>query len=231
MKKENNIFIYLGLSIIAAFLLLIITFLSTESSIELKDKSIVGLIFIISCAFGLSFALRPGWYRKNFRHGNIELKKGKIKKYNIDFIGHHPKCIEFRNHIIKTKKKSYCAGCLGLAFGTLVSIFLMFIYIFGINKLPSFINFFLPIGFIIIIIVYFEIITSIRKPIIHVIVNFFFVISFLLIVISILEITGSIFYGSIAVLLSYLWLDTRCQLSNRQHKCICNSCNKSCKIY
>ena len=231
MKKENNIFIYLGLSIIAACLLLILTFLSTESSIELKDKSIVGLIFILSCVFGLSLALRPGWYRKNFKHRDIELKKGKIKKYNIEFIGHHPECIKFRNHTIKIKKKSYCAGCLGLAFGFLISILLMFIYIFSIDKLTSFINFFLPIGFIIIIIVYFEIITPIRKPIIHVITNFFFVISFLIIVISILEITGSIFYGSIGVLLSYLWLDTRCQLSNRQHNYICNSCNKSCKIY
>lgn len=231
MKKEKNLLYYLILSITGAIILLIITFFSTPHIIDTNSKLFVGIIFNLSCVFGVSLALRPGWYKKNSKHQNGDLKDKKIKMHKIKFRGHHPNCRKFNNHIINTKKKVYCAGCLGLALGSIISILLMSIYIFILDKLQSIFYLSLPIGFIMIIIIYSEITLSIRKPIIHVISNIFLVISFLIIVISILEITGNIIYGLIGVLLSFLWLDTRVQLSILQHTFICKDCNKFCKIY
>ena len=146
--------------------------------------------------------------------------------------GHHPDCDQFQNHTIRIDNKTLCAGCLGLSIGAILSIFLMILYIVIRGELSfTTFYFFMFLGLIIISLVYIEIMLPIRYTIIHVISNVFLVISFLLIVVCIFEITGNKIYGAVSILLSFLWLDTRIQLSNWRHTLICKNCDENCKMY
>lgn len=70
-----------------------------------------------------------------------------------------------------------------------------------------------------------------RNPTVHTILNALLVIAFLSVVIGMLAITGALVYGFFAVIISFLWLDTRVQLSNWRHTSICRNCDRSCKAY
>ncbi|UCF13495.1 MAG: hypothetical protein JSW06_04350 [Thermoplasmatales archaeon] len=234
MKQQKNIFYYLTLSIAAAFLLLILAFFSSSNvnTIGTYGKLAIGGVFIISCIFGISLAIWPSWHKKFVISRNHSANKQQEKKTNRERQGHHPNCNQFQNHIIKIKNKAYCAGCLGLTIGSIISIFFMMIYLIiaSNNSLTTF-HFFIILGFIIIGIIYIEIMFPIRHAVIHVISNIFLVIGFLLITIGIFEITGNIIYGVASILLSFLWLDTRIQLSNWHHGLICGNCTEPCKVY
>lgn len=233
MKQETNIFYYLILSITAATLLLILTFLGSSDikPITIDDKLLLSGVFIICCIFGISLAIRPGWFKRFTQHRQILENNKQSQKTTRKREGHHPDCHKFQNHIITIKNKTFCAGCLGLSIGSVISIFLIIIYIISTIEQPSTIFYLLIfLGLIIIGLIYLEIVLPIRHSIVHVISNATLVISFLMITIGIFEITGNKIYGLLSVLLSFLWLDTRIQLSKWRHTIICNTCKELCKI-
>jgi hypothetical protein len=195
------------------------------------DKLFVGGAFIGSGIFGISLAINPGWMKKFTK----QLKKTSVtkplKKPKIKIKGHHPDCEKFKNHIINANSKSYCAGCLGLSIGSVISITAFIIYIITEVKYANFFQYLIILGLFFIGIAYIEILVTKRNAVTHVISNIFLVIGFFLVIISMLEITGNKIYALIGVTFSFLWLDTRVQLSSWQHTKICKNCNKSCKIY
>ena len=232
MNQKNNVFSYLILSFAAACLLLILVFFSpsNNSSINTFDKALFGGLFSIICIFGISLAFYPGWYKKTLKRGKYSKDKQQTQKIKRMRVGHHPDCEQFQKHIIKTKNKSYCAGCLGLAIGLIISILFMIIYVIFSNFSFNYL-FFVFIGLIIVFLVYFEIFFPIKNAIIHMISNAIFVLGFFLITIGILEITGSIVYSFITILFLFLFLDTRVQISSYRHNLICDNCKEKCKIY
>ena len=234
MKQKNHILYYIILSALSAFLILVITFFSSSNvnTIEIHDKLLVGAVFITSCIFGITLVKYPGWLRRKTGHRYHDSVKKQTQKITVKYKGHHPDCGRFCSHTVITKNKTYCAGCLGLAIGSTISIILVIIYIsITLRQNLNLFYFLMFLGFIIIVFTYVEIMLPIRYAIIHVASNIFFVIGFLLITIGIIETTGNKIYGMISILLSFLWLDSRIQLSNWQHTKICQSCNKNCKIY
>lgn len=234
MKQKTNVIYYLILSITAAVLLLTLAFFnsSNTASVDIYDKLFVGGVFITICLFGISLAIYPGWFKrftKQEKHSSNEKQTQKTARKRK---GHHPDCDQFQSHTIRTNNKMFCAGCLGLSIGAILSIFLMILYIVIGNELSfTTFYFFMFLGLIIIGLVYIEIMLPIRHAIIHVLSNVFLVVSFLLIVVCIFEITGNKIYGAVSILLSFLWLDTRIQLSYWQHSLICNNCTEQCKMY
>lgn len=226
------VFYYLLLSSIA--IILVITMIlvkSDEDIITLYEKLFVAVVFIASCLFGISLAFYPNWWRiyTHQRNHESKVKEGKNKR---TLQGHHPNCNTFKNHVFFIKNKPRCAGCLGLALGLLVSIFLMVIYLFIPYRLPITLSYILfIIGLFALLLVYGEIILNNRHVLLHIIFNILFVFSFIAITISIFEITNNPVYGILTILLCFLWLDTRIHLSIQQHKNICASCPESCKMY
>jgi hypothetical protein len=234
LKQSKNIFYYIILSIAAAFLLLILTFLSplNATTIGMHDKLFVGGMFITSCIFGISLALYPRWFRRLTKHTTSDSNSKKSKQTARKYKGHHPDCGNFHNHTIETKNKTLCAGCLGLSIGSIVSIVLTIIYMVIIReKTATGFYYIIFLGLIIIGLACVEIMLPIRHAVVHVISNIFLVLSFLLVTISIFEITGNKIYGMLGVIISFLFLDTRIQLSNWQHARICESCSETCKVY
>jgi hypothetical protein len=227
LKNKSQVTKYIILSIFALVLILLIGFIGQSKAVTILDKLIVGVIFILSLLFGISLAIKPGWYKKQ----NKNLGKNESKSISKShFKGHHPNCDEFAGHIINIKNKIYCAGCLGLIIGSVVTIILIIIYlIFDV----SIINFqiFLLIGIVLIFALFLIIIFFKRNPTVRVLSNSIFVFCFFIIVISILEITGSYVYGLLTGLFSFLLVDTRIQISKWSHINTCNNCKKECKMF
>ncbi len=189
-------------------------------------------MFITSCIFGISLALYPRWFRRLTKHATHHLNSEKSRKITRKYKGHHPDCGNFQSHTIETKNKTLCAGCLGLSIGSIISIVLMIIYMVIIReKAATGFYYVVFLGLIIIGLAYVEIMLPIRHAVVHVISNIFLVLSFFLVTISIFEITGNKIYGMLGVIISFLFLDTRIQLSNWQHARICESCSETCKVY
>ena len=234
MKQTNTVLSYLILSIIASALILLLPILEVSNihTININDKLFIGGAFITSCLLGISLTMYPGWYKRITKQRNHSIDIHHSQKKARKRQGHHPDCNQFQNHTIKIKNKTLCAGCFGLSIGSLVSIVLMTVYISLAQNMPiTLFYILLALAFIIIGLVYVEIIFPKRHSTVHIVSNISLVVSFFLITISIFEATGSIIYGITSVILSFLWLDTRIQLSNWRHTVICKNCSKICKMY
>jgi hypothetical protein len=231
VNHKRNIFTYILLSIIAAIFILVMTYNTSSVTIDIFDKIFIAGALITSCIFGISIAINPGWLRRFIKHLKKEEKSKETKKTKMKYKGHHPDCGKFKNHIINTKSKSFCTGCLGLTIGSIISIFLIIIYILTDTKFPNLFQILIIFGLFFISLSYVEIMIPKRYVIFHVISNIFLIIGFFIVTISILEKTGNIIYGMIGVTLSFLFLDTRVQLSRWQHYQICSNCSKSCKVF
>lgn len=233
MSSRKNAITYLILSAIGATLVIIMAWLgpSNADTIDVSDKLIMGFVFISSCIFGISLAVRPRWLKKYTKRGIHGANNEKSDKTPRKRQGHHPDCEEFKSHTIRIGDKTYCAGCLGLSLGALVSILLMTLFIIP-SELPKIVLYtFVILGIAIIALNYMEIMLPARNAHAHVISNIFLVIAFFFIVISTFQLTGSVTYGIIGVIISFLWLDTRIQISSWRHAAICKKCSETCKVY
>lgn len=224
---------YLTFSIFAAVLIIFLvgTTPSHPPPISFFEKVGIASVFILSCIVGISFTYRPNWLRQHFLKSKNE-EKNMPPQVKRSFQGHHPDCPTFQNHTIQWKEKTWCAGCLGLFIGLCVSILLMIIYTgieFQLTKMMAYLLLFL--GLFILPVVYSEILYRSRYAIVHVVINSMLPLSFFLITIGVGGITGQFIYGFFTILLCFLWLDTRIQLSKWRHSILCTHCSESCKMF
>ena len=230
--KKNYVFYYIGLSIVAALLTILIALFAKLkiNTVIWYDKLFLIVIIIIGCIIGYTVAFRPGYFRKYTKTTkHAEKKQIKIKRRRE---GHHPDCNKFQNHTILIHEKKICTGCLGLSIGCIMAILLAIIYLnFDITWSSMILYFFILIGLILIFLSYIETILPRKHQIFHIISNIALVLGFFLVTIGIFEITGNKIYGLLGVILSVLWLDTRIQLSNWRHSLICSKCTEKCKMY
>ena len=234
LSQKNTVMYYLGLSVAGAIILIVIPIFGSwdNKNMVFFDYLMVAGAFITSCLLGLSFALKPNWIKRA-----VEKRKGtenaNPKEHSkVTRLGHHPDCREFEYHVIKMQKRTICSGCTGLAVGLIISIIMMIVYLFLKPSFQSYILTFLIImGFIFIALNYIVVINLKKNSFVHMISNALLVLGFFLIVISIFEITGNSILAILAVIISFLWMDTRIQISKMLHNATCRSCTKSCKAY
>jgi hypothetical protein len=225
---------YLILSAIGAVFIILIAWLgySESRSITLNDKLIVGGAFIASCLFGASLALRPGWIRRSSRargHAYMDEKQG---KYTKNMIGHHPDCSQFRSHVVQFRGRRMCAGCSGLALGSIVAIVLTIVYVaLPVTAEVWELQVVLIVGMAFVAMGFADIILSLGISAGHNQINMYLVIGFHMVVISVHQFTGRVAFSLIAIIIAFLWLDTRIQLSSKRHKDICKACDQMCKAY
>jgi len=233
LNQTKIVLSYLALSVVGAALLVVFVFMTPvpTCTMVVLEKIFVAGIFILSCVFGISFSLRPNWVRP-FISKKDDTVKNHTDALQRSFRGHHPDCKTFEKHRMIYLDKTWCAGCLGLLIGCLLSIILMILYVVVPFQQPPIIaRLLLFFGLLIIGLVYLEIIIGSRHSIIHVLSNGMLVLSFFFITTSIVELSGKVVYGFFTILLCILWLDTRIQLTRWQHRRLCSSCLQSCKIY
>ncbi len=222
--------VYLILSAIGAGLLILVALLSEQGDVSFQDRLIVGAAFITSALFGISLAIRPGWTRASSKpRGHLT---GGSEQESRKFVGHHPDCETYRTHVMRFGERSVCAGCFGLALGSIVGIVLMIMYVFfpGRND-TGFLFMFLAGGLVLVAFGFSDIAFNIGISQSHAWFNTFMVLGFFAVVVSVHQVSGSVALGLVAILISFLWLDTRIQLSRWRHVETCKKCSESCKAY
>lgn len=233
MNHIRAVSISLLFSVLAGVLLsiLVITAPSNTPPITIEEKGVIAGIFIVSCVIGISFTFKPNWIRR-YQPWKKNRQKNTKKETTRLFQGHHPDCHTFQNHRIQLKHKIWCAGCLGLLIGLCISIMLMILYLIldvTQSKIISYLLFI--VGLFILTFVCLEIVYSNRHPLVHVFSNSLLPLSFFIIIIAVMGLTGKLVYGFFTILLCFLWLDVRIQLSKWRHNLICTYCTESCKMY
>jgi len=234
LNQRRTVAYYLGLSAVAAVLLIIVSLIDDQENnpITADGKLLIGAIFIASCIFGITFAIFPNWFKQVARHQYLNTKIQSSQENERKFLGHHPDCEVFRNHRIEINNNYLCAGCFGLFLGALISIILMIVYIGVVQDLTSGIAFgFIVVGYATISLAYLEIMLTRRKVVLHIVSNASIMIAFLLIVIGMLEVTGNEIAGLLSIFFSFLWIDTRIRISKWSHSIDCANCSEICKIY
>lgn len=231
MNQTARILLHLSYSVIASIFVILLVFLfpGHTATVLFLDKLVITGIFGLCCILGISFVLYPGWFKKKVLPTPPSIPKQQ-KQTEVQFKGHHPNCTLFRFHTFSFKNNVCCAGCMGLAMGACVSLFLILLYHFDAWSI-SFTKSGVVISIFLIFLFYALLLLSKRKNIIHSLVNLVFIVNFLFLTISMLELTKNTLYAILTILFCFLWLDTRIQLSNWQHKRICRTCPKSCKMY
>lgn len=233
MKRTNTIYLYLVFSVVAAVLILLLVGTAPSQSLSRSIQEEVGIasVFILCCSIGISFTLRPNWVRRSILGFQNE-EKNTQPRGERSFQGHHPDCPTFKNHTIRWKEKTWCAGCLGLFIGLCVSIALMTLYLgTGIQLTKMMSVFLLLLGLFILAVVYVEIFHQSRHATVHVFINSMLPLIFFIITISVVAITGKFIYGLFTILFCFLWLDTRIRLSKWHHSILCTHCSESCKMF
>ncbi|HWR27117.1 MAG TPA: hypothetical protein VN377_01635 [Candidatus Thermoplasmatota archaeon] len=233
MKHIRIIPLYIAFSSIAAVLLIFIvgTISSQASPLSVSEKIGIASVFILCCVIGISFTVRPNWTRRYFHKVKNEEKDTQSLRQRF-FRGHHPDCLAFQNHTIYWRKKTWCAGCLGLFIGLCASIILMILYLrtdFQPTRMISLAL--LLIGLFILAVVYIEILHRSKRATVHVFINSLLPLSFLSITIAVGGATREFIYCLFSILLCFLWLDTRVQLSKSHHRSLCRNCVESCKMF
>jgi len=234
LRRETSLRFYLGLSVMGGILVLTMVWLGSSSANEVAPsaRATVGGAFIASCLLGISLALRPGWLKRvtsQVGHGpSTAVADGTRKRRH----GHHPDCEHFKGHTIRIGGKVLCGGCSGLTIGSAASIAGSAFYVaFSLNESRTVLLLILGGGLFIVALCLVEIRIPSREAFVHVLINIFLVVGFLFVVLAVLELTGSAVFGLAGVLLSFLWLDTRIQLSGARHSEICGECPEACKAY
>ncbi|HVQ00612.1 MAG TPA: hypothetical protein VMT57_03775 [Candidatus Thermoplasmatota archaeon] len=233
MRHTSEVYLFLLFAFIAmAFLILTMLLVPARTiMIPLDNKLMVSASFIASCCVGMSLAVYPGWFRKRLTAHNIARNR-KNGPSTRAFSGHHPDCERFQAHRLTIGAKTWCAGCLGLLLGSLVSIFFMMLYVIsspGFSR--NMYELLLLLGLILVVVVFLETVLQNRHPIAHVALNAILILGFFFVTMSVTELTGKGLFGVFTVVLCALWLNTRVTLSTWRHQRTCSSCTASCKMY
>jgi hypothetical protein len=226
LNPRTNAAIYLVFSLLAAALLTILVILTPEQDPTPAAQYIVLAAFTASCLLGITMTMKPRFLRRH----QTKRATASYEEPSRAFHGHHPVCPVFQTHTITARNKTWCAGCLGISIGLFIAISLITLFTFSPLVLsPSLPG--LLLGFLLILSVYLETLRRHQNPILHLSINSLLAPGYALVTIITIQHTGVLIYGLFALLLCFLWTDTRIQLAYWQHHTQCKNCSEPCKSY
>jgi hypothetical protein len=227
---NRNVGYFVLLSAIGGVCVVIIGLLgSSHVEADAWGKLLVGTPFILSCLVGISLAFRPSWIG-----GRIKGRESSpVEKRNASrrILGHHPDCDRFKGHVVEMGGRTVCTGCLGLAIGAMISIFLMLAYMIIPLEFSSSSPYLLFTAGLAMVALCLSEATFTKNRFIHVLLNILLILGFFLIVMSVFQLSGKPIYSWVVIIISFLWLETRIQIANWRHDRICSSCSEDCKIF
>jgi len=230
LNRRRTVEGYALLSAVAAAMLIILAWNGGQQSPgpDLMDKVIVSLAFMASCAWGIIKSYRPGFLRRKRGAGPTDQT---AKTFRTVYVAHHPDCGRFDDRVVVIKGGKYCGGCMGLLLGSLIALMMVSAYLLtpGLGATEGVLTLSFGIGLVALCLL--EIGMDRGAPWTHFLANLLLVLGFFFVTIGVLSSTGSVAYALIAILVCYLWLDTRIQLSDWRHADTCGSCGRGCGYY
>jgi hypothetical protein len=227
---------YTVLLLASVFLYWIMLWMGVDAEAELDARGafLVGLLFMVACGFGMTLALWPGWPRRNGdARGNEVRRPGEaLDEAGPPRRGHHPDCEPFSGHTFMLGEGVRCAGCTGLMAGCVAAIALMALHLADLDAID-------PVtwsrlgglgSWLVLLGVGLSKYRSVRGRT-SVALNAAFVVGLFLAVAGVMGASGEWTYGMIAVVLCFLWLETRMVTSQWHHVTVCARCPEACKAY
>lgn len=188
-------------------------------------KPLVGLIFSVTCIFGIFAALFPESCSQVF---HFRREKMKFHSRQTNATAHHPDCKEFSAHVIHISGHTFCAACTGLLLGALIAIIGTVFYFFDGWQAEGFS---LPLVVVGVIGVALGFIQLKFKGFFRLILNTLFVLGASLILVGIDELTKSLFVELLLAVFIVFWILTRIQISQWDHWRICSNCKFPCEVW
>jgi hypothetical protein len=191
-------------------------------------------IFVLICILGITAGFFPSrCVRKINLFGDLNSSKKILpRKINIRLRGHHPTCGNFSSHVLQVGHKTYCAGCVGLVAGAVLSLFGCFFYFF--IGLPNEVSMFIFwLGFI-------SVCCGLLQHIIlkwfngtsHFFLNILFVLGAFFLMVGVNEMTNTIVIDFYLFALIIYFILSRMTLSQLEHHKICSACtSKTCNFF
>ena len=214
------------LSITGIVIVLTLTiFPPTVNDDVLLRKILIGSIFNTICLLGIFAVFSPNKCRKILRKRDesVDFDSAESAPYENPYVleGHHPTCGKYSAHIFRIRKKTFCAACIGLFFGGLLSLSGGIVYFhYGLDVIQN--------HELVIVMGIFGISLGLVqfkfRGYLRLFVNTFFVFGAMLVLIGIDALVQSLFFDLFVICLIVFWLFTRIELSQLDHKIICLSC-------
>ena len=191
-------------------------------------KQLIGTTFSALCVGGFIAALLPGkCTSRSEPHFSRLFSDLDGRSLHVPAVkGHHPDCGKFSDHTVKFNGTVYCAACLGLAAGSLVSLVVTVFYFF---LSVSFSQFSVPVIILGEVGILIGFIQTKLKSMFRLLANLLFVVGGSLIIVGMDEHMKSLFVDIFLIGAVFLWIFARMALSQEDHRRICLSCGLSCR--
>lgn len=181
-----------------------------------QQSFFVTSLFVLICILGIVAAIFPNFFSR--------LDSSNKSRFR----GHHPICIQFKNHVLQWKEKVLCSGCTGLAIGAVLAIIYSVFYNMS-GELLKEKNILFWIGFILSGLGLIQHFIDMEFPIIHLILNIFLVLGSSMLLFYMDSIGVSISIASFHLSLILFWIITRIRLSQHEHIKVCIECGLECE--
>ncbi len=227
---------YVSVSLSGLFLLAMLTLNAPISTSNLAmQKQLTGSIFGGICILGALAGIGPSkclhmlCFKRILDKSSDNTGQSENKEKTPKLRGHHPACGKFSSHIIELGGRTYCAGCMGLVIGAMISLVGNLLYFFvGFHAGEAAVFVFWS-GFFGITCGLLQYYLPFNKREIHSFLNVVFVFGSFLLLIGVDEMRSSLILNSYLLTLIVYWIFARIALSQIEHEKICSSCSsKSC---
>jgi hypothetical protein len=238
MSEVERTQAHMVLSMVAGIMVLVIATLGhvKDAAVEDVDRRVLAAALIVACALGISMAVRPNWWRQRLceqpvgpggaEGGTDVAPEGPPRR------GHHPLCEPFRGHTLSLGGKDRCAGCTGLAAGSVLVIVLSLVYAAYPDTMEWLDGLAMAyVGTMLVVLTLFTAAAGGVESRASLGLNFLMVLGFGMVAVGLLESTGELAWGLVGVVLSALWMDTRIMLSRWNHATVCTVCPEECVAY
>jgi hypothetical protein len=193
------------------------------------QKPLIFSFFIVTCVLGMVAAVSPrrcsrlSSFKKYQSIETEEIPGKEIAKNK--FMGHHPDCDVYRNHIYNINGKKYCAGCSGLFIGALIAVVGSVLYYFyGISD-GSNGNIIFLIGFISVLVSLLQnFLLKLNLNVVKFFFNMMLVVGSFIMLIGMNELNSSLFIQLYFLVLVLIWILARITSSENNHAKICGEC-------
>ncbi len=244
MKKPYKAFdallphCFIGVSLVGLCLLAAFTFNSPTSTSEFQfRRQFTGSIFGAICLLGIIAGASPSrcsqvpHLARRRSTGSNKTRQDSAGETPVMFRGHHPTCGNFSTHIFHLGGKAYCAGCVGMAVGAVISLLGIFTYLYaGLHVMGAGVAVFW-LGFTGVTSGLLHNMFGLKSGLPRVFLNIMFVLGAFLLLIGIDVVKGNLTIELYLLTLIVYWIVTRTVLSRWEHRKICRACGlKSCSL-
>ena len=223
IRQDPVLTLNVAISLCGLFLVLILAFNAPAIHEGFSwRKTLVGSVFSLICILGIFASLFPGQCSETL---HLREEGVGFTSHRTHDSSHHPDCREFSAHVVQIRSHRLCAACTGLLIGALIALVGTAFYFFMGGHIDEVGLWTVWTGAAGLILGF----SQLRfRNLVRLLMNVFFVLGAFLLLVGTDYIVESLFADLFLTALIVLWISTRIQLSQWDHRRICSNCESPC---